>query len=631
MRKRKLASSAGVRALARKSAMLAGLSATASLVLAVSVSAPSRADETPASAAATAHGGPSYSGEAPQAAAAAAHPDYVRTSQYVAVRDGAKLAIDILHPAQNGVMIAGRLPVVLIATPYQRAMVVGGRLMTQAEMNKTYAALLKAGYVVAALDIRGRGASFGDQLAPGHVAADDTNRLDLYDVIEWLAVQPWSSGAIGMSGCSYVGNTVHWAASAMPPHLKAIAPCAAPIDSYASVMRPGGVNQTGFLAQWDSLMRQQLSVGVPVDDDRDGAVLKSVVDHRVQWLAAHPYDLIKAREAQPFRDSKTPEATTAYEWNYAPNYAITNMPVLQFGGWRDLFPQDTLRWRETLAAEGLPLRLVIGPWWHCQWYDADPQTAAEHIRWYDRYLKGIDNGVDRQPSIRYYVMGAPAGHEWREASQWPIPGIAKADFYLGGGRSGSAASVNDGSLARRAAEQGGADAYKVDYGVTTTGLSTRWNIPRGAPPQLDTAAIDAKSLTYTSAPFTEGAEFTGFPVLSLWMASSVPNPDFYFYLSVVDPDGKTTLMTDGQLRAANRTVRRPPWPDVDHVPWQGAFAGDNAPLTPGQPAKIDLALYPVSFYVKPGQRVRLTINDFDKGNFDTPVEASPPTITILRD
>jgi len=586
------------------------------------------ADATTSPAPAAAASGRAYGGDGSQAAATG-QQGYVRTSQYVTVRDGVKLAIDILRPAKASADTA-RLPVVLIATPYQRAMVMNGRLLTQVEMNKTYAALVDAGYVVAALDIRGRGASFGDPLAPGRVAGDDTNRLDLYDVIEWLAAQPWSSGAIGMSGCSYVGNTVHWAASAMPPHLKAIAPCAAPIDSYASVMRPGGVNQVGFLAAWDALMRQELAVGAPVDQDRDGAMLKSVVDHRLQWLAEHPYDLIKAREAQPFRDSKTPEATAAYEWNYVPNYAITQMPVLQFGGWRDLFPQDTLRWREAFAAEGLPVRLVIGPWWHCQWYDADPQTAREHIRWYDHYLKGVDNGVDREPSIRYYVLGAPAGREWREAAQWPLPGTSKVDFYLDGAKSASVGSVNDGALTP-APGRDGADRYTVDYSVTTTGLSTRWNIPRGTPPQLDTAAIDSKSLTYTTAPFTTGGEFTGFPVLSLWVASSTPNPDFYFYLSVVDPDGKTTLVTDGQLRAANRTTRRPPWPDVDHAPWQGALAADAAPLTPGQRAKIDLALYPTSFYVKPGQRVRLTINGFDKGNFDTPVAPTPPTITILRD
>ena len=556
-----------------------------------------------------------------------ATPDFVRTSQFVTVRDGTRLAIDILRPARGGVAVEGRLPVVLQATPYQRAMVREGKLVTAAQSTQHLAALLNAGYVVASLDIRGRGASFGE--ASSTDTGTDRDRLDLYDVIEWLAVQPWSTGDIGMAGCSYVARTIYWAASAMPPHLKAIAPCSAPLDSFASVMRPGGVNQQTFLTAFDGQMRMLDGLAVPVDEDRDGSLAKAAIaEHMKKWDTGGAATMGR-RGGRPWRDSPEPGAPNLInEWNYASNFAISRLPVLQFGGWRDLFPQDTVRWQQTFAQIGLKQRLVIGPWYHCLWY-LDPISPEEHVLWFDRFLKGKDNGADRRPSIRYYVMGAPKGAEWREADRWPLPGSTPVRYHLSGGASGTVRGVHDGSLALSAPRDAGADAYVVDYDVTTTGLATRWlqNRPGSS---LDTSKMDAKSLTYTTAPFEAGTEFTGFPVISFWATSTTANPDFYVYVSVVNPDGATTLMTDGQLRGSNRKLRTPPWPSHG-LPWQGGFASDGSPFKPGQPEKIELTLYPTSFYVQKGQRVRVTINNFDKGNFDTPREASAPTIRLLRD
>jgi len=573
-----------------------------------------------------------YDGARPATQPLPAAPEFVRTSQYVTVRDGTRLAIDILRPARNGVVSSERLPVILQATPYQRAVRRDGRLVTAADQPHL-GALLASGYVIASLDIRGRGASFGE--ASSGDTGSDADRYDLYDIIEWLAVQPWSSGAIGMAGCSYVGRTVYWAASALPPHLKAVVPCSAPLDNYESVMRPGGVNQTAFLTQFDQMMRTMDSVGVAVDEDTSGALLKQAIASRAgRWTEGRRSSMTQ-RALRPWRDTPAKDPaephSIAFEWNYASNFAIGRTPVLQFAGWRDLFPQDSIRWRQLFASMGLPQKIIIGPWYHCVWYAA-PGTPEEHVRWFDRYLKGLQNGVDGEPSIRYLVMGAPAGQEWREANEWPLPDTTAVNYFLVAGSKGAKVSVNSGGLADQAPSvAAGADIYKVDYTVTTTGLNTRWNIPRSGAPQLDTRELDGKSLTYTSAPFKEGAEFTGSPVLNLWVESTTANPDFYAYVSIVDPDGKTMLVTDGQLRASNRTLRTPPWPNAEGLPWHGGYFSDASPLSPGKPAKLEFALFPTSFYVKQGQRIRVTINNFDKGNFDTPVEPTSPTVRILRD
>ena len=153
------------------------------------------------------------------------YSEWTRSSQYVAVRDGTKLAVDIYRPAVSGKPVSTPYPVILEATPYHRVQQTNGQIT--ASNLKAWLPLLKRGYVVAILDIRGRGASFGTVYAGGF--DQEATRWDLWDVIEWLARQSWSNGNIGMGGCSYVGLTQMWAAETMPPHLKTIAPCSAPI------------------------------------------------------------------------------------------------------------------------------------------------------------------------------------------------------------------------------------------------------------------------------------------------------------------------------------------------------------------------------------------------------------------
>ena len=240
--------------------------------------------------------------------------DSIRSSQYVMVRDGTRLAIDIYRPAVGGKAVDRRLPVILVATPYHRSSQNNGELLTflapQGNHHNIFAEIMKHGYVIASLDIRGRGASFGTVYAGG--MENEANRWDLYDVIEWLAVQPWSDGNIGMGGCSYVGKTQLWAASSAPPHLKAIAPTGAPFDAYG-LARVNGVLRD-HLVKLDQSM-QQLDVtfpAAPVDEDQDGSLRQAAIaEHRISWdtgLAG----FTPARKARPFRDSPWSRPGFAY-------------------------------------------------------------------------------------------------------------------------------------------------------------------------------------------------------------------------------------------------------------------------------------------------------------------------------
>jgi uncharacterized protein len=575
------------------------------------------------------------------AAGNATYSESIRTSEYVRVRDGTRLAIDIYRPEVNGMPVDEKLPVILVATPYHRSSENNGEILTflapQGNHRNIFAEVLKHGYVIASLDVRGRGASFGTVYAGG--MENDVNRWDLYDVIEWLAMQPWSDGNIGMGGCSYVGRTQLWAASAAPPHLKVIAPTGAPFDTYG-LARVNGVTRD-LLVKLDASMRA-LDVEFPapaVDDDHDGALRQAAIaEHRISWdrgLAG----FTPARKARPFRDSPwlVPEFAypAAAEWNYLPNYRMSRIPVLQYTGWRDLTLESDTTLYEALAAAGAAQKMIIGPWYHCEWDQSGLTDAvAQYIAWYDYWLKGIKNGVMAGPPVQYYVVGAPPGHEWRSAQQWPLPNERPTTYYFAGkSPTGSDAMLNvekpSGTNERK-------DDYLVDYSVTAADLPTRfyWGIPNAVNPgliPLKTAALDTKSMTYTTVPLEHDSELTGYPRVNLFVSSTTHDQDFFIYLEDVNEHGVSTLITEGIIRGSNRALRVPPFANGG-LPWHPSLEQDQVNLVPGVPVKLDFVLHPMSYYVRKGHRIRVTINNFDKGgSWDTPVITPAPTVSIYHD
>ena len=569
------------------------------------------------------------------------YSDSIRTSQYITVRDGTRLAIDIYRPAVGGKPVDKKLPVILVATPYHRSSENNGEILTflapQGNHRNVFAEILKRGYVIASLDVRGRGASFGTVYAGG--IENEANRWDLYDVIEWLAAQPWSDSNIGMGGCSYVGRTQLWAASTAPPHLKAIAPTGAPFDTYAMAARVNGVTRDLYEKLDQSMKALDVDYPAPaVDTDPDGTLRQAAIaEHRVSWdtgLAGFR----PARKARPFRDSPWSRPEFAYppaaEWNYLTNYKLSKLPVLQYTGWRDLTLDSDTTLYQALAGEGVTQKLIIGPWYHCEWDQSDlTDPVAEYTAWYDYWLKGIKNGVPDSPRVRYYVVGAPIGHEWQSAERWPLPNEHPTTYYL------AAKAVAGGDVTLRTempSGSGGKDDYVVDYEATAADLATRflWGIPDAPNPGLipiKTNALDSKSLTYTTAPLDRNSELTGFPRLTLFASSTAKDQDFFVYLEEVDEHDVSTLMTEGIIRASNRATRITPFANGGN-PWHPSLKDDQAELTSGVPVKLDFVLHPMSNYIRKGHRLRVTISNFDKGDYwDTPEMKPAPTVSIYHD
>jgi putative CocE/NonD family hydrolase len=241
-----------------------------------------------------------------------------------------------------------------------------------------------------------------------------------------------------MMGGSYSGIAQLFAASQAPPHLRAIFPTMHMFDFYDNSYQ-NGIYMVDFFEEWDEIVRGlDASTAVPVapvDDDPDGEMLARALALREQ--NGYPLDCIPFA---PYRDSPPPCVAS---WAaISPNTYIdainaSGVAVYQQGGWFDVRTPDPILWYVNLE---VPHRLVMPDWSHG---DFEEWLPVEILRWFDYWLKGVDNGIMDEPSLTYRLIGKTA---WRTAEQWPLPNEQRSPFYFHAGPSDSVDSVNDGSL-----------------------------------------------------------------------------------------------------------------------------------------------------------------------------------------
>ncbi len=536
------------------------------------------------------------------------------TSQFVQVRDRTRLAVDIFRPAMNGVAVETAYPVLLGVTPYRRAFCeTDGSVSRYAE---TYAGgiaeLTKYGYVVVALDLRGRGASFSISVArQGWEEA-----WDIHDVIEWLAEQSWCDGKVGMWGCSYPGADQLRTAATKPSALKAIWwASGATGDMYEKTVR-GGVRSDDY--NWDKLVSMDDKT-VPVDEDEDGALLREAVSSR-------PFNTTQEQieSSQPFRDSYVPATGSRFNLENSPLYYRDLINETGIGIYHWLTWNDTTESRLRLVDAvnfGSPLKLMIGGFWgHCgggmtpngtQRNGTPPEAEridffAEHHRFFDYYLKGIDNGLLTEPPVYLYTKGRPSGEEWRFESAWPLATETRRRLYF---------DENHGLVFHVPHE--GEDEHQVDYSISTKDMA-------------------AKGLVYETTPLLHDAELTGHPVVHLWVSSTATDGDFFAVLEDIDENGNSVLgpwpHIDGRLRASHRKLSEPEFDNLG-LPWHRSFAEDIKPLVPGERTELRFDIMPTSNVFKAGHRIRITISGsiLDGSGRAPGLEGGPaPLITVYR-
>ena len=461
----------------------------------------------------------------------------------VPMRDGVKLATDILRPAGTA-----RVPVLLNFGPYHKDGR-GGRLAVDS-VHRHFAAL---GYAGVSADLRGLGNSGG--VSPG--AFHPGEALDGHDLVEWIAAQPWCDGNVGMWGVSYPGITALATAATCPPHLKAIVPIHASADLYRGVVGLGGT-ASGFWmrADWGPRMAAY-NLMPPQWQDPQGRWVKIWAEHLAgndPWLdafTAHPDD-------DDFWRSRRVDVTR-----------IT-CPTFNICGWRDLYADCTPLDHALIRA---PKKLMMGPWKH-EFPDTAKEAPAaglwEMQRWFDRWLKDQANGVAQDPPVSLFVQGRQ-GH-WRAEQGWPPVNIASQTYHpdAAGGLS---------------TQQPGPAQTDYRYDPTVGMQSLAWDPWTTAlDPTLlrDQSADDARSLCFTSAPLAAPLQLVGAPAASLSLTASALPLNVVLKLAAVDANGASTLITSG-------------WLKLDGL------------LVAGQRTTVQVALRTTAFRLEAGQRLRLSV------------------------
>ncbi|MGH9628552.1 MAG: CocE/NonD family hydrolase [Bryobacteraceae bacterium] len=501
----------------------------------------------------------------------------------IPMRDGSTLATDLFLPARQG-----KWPVILIRTPYNK----------EAEHLKArYFA--RRGYVVAAQDVRGRYKSKG--VWDPHVHESE----DAVDTIHWLASQPFSTGKIGMIGASYKAWVQWWAAIQCPPELVTIVPNVSPPDPFDITY------QQGVLFLWPTLGWILLVESGALDDISGAAyqqVMKKPYDKLIRCLPVVELDkAVLGKRVEYWRNWIEHPVNDDY-WqrvSFHDRLANVTIPVFHQSGWFDYDGIGTKRNYLKMASLGRPYqKLVIGPWGHtdepqaCAGGKDSGQEAAidlrrEYLRWFDYWLKGIDNGIASEPLVRLFVMGA---NRWIRAGAYPLPQTRWEKWYLAsGGRANT--SLGDGVLSRSVpVQEAEADRFRYNPGDPTpdpcsTGISVNQS-RNGHPFSQHEKLVRSRDdiLVYTSSSFTRPRTFVGPLSAVVYASSSAPDTDWHVRLMEVEADGKISVLAHGTVRARYRLSTKTP-----------------KLLQPGRVYRFDIDLCHIGVRIAAGSRLRVEV------------------------
>jgi uncharacterized protein len=470
----------------------------------------------------------------------------------VPMRDGVVLRADIMRPAEGG-----KFPVLVYRTPY------GKDAAQQAYTTFTHA--VEHGYAVVIQDVRGRYHSDGD------FRPYENEGRDGYDTIEWAAAQPWSNGDVGTFGLSYPGAVQWLAAVQSPPHLKAMIP-AMTFSTPQNFFYAGGTWDMSWIEWiWDNIAwdtRAKKNLPGPRTREEAYAVWK---EERTQMLNTLPLlDLKPLQHVAPYYFDWLRHPPEDPWWNWSElrdKYARTQAAVLNLSAWYDdnYGPEGaTTNYAGLLKArEGdkdARTHLLLGPWVHgvdsteearSGERDFGPSAVIDYdeviLRWMDHYLKGMDNGVDREEPVRYFVMGS---NQWREADRWP-PAARETPTFLAPGPDGT-------SLGRLQTEPfDNQDSFSEFVSDPASPVVNPYNSP-GAH-DYRKLADRADVLTFDSPVLQEDTEVTGPIKARIFISCDCRDFDLWARLMDVSSNGTAlNLMSPGLdvLRASYRDLGR---------------------------------------------------------------------------
>lgn len=509
---------------------------------------------------------------------------HARRGQMIPMKDGVRLAADVVLPNTSV-----PVPTILIRTPYLRA----GELITAEDKYPP------RGYALVVQDVRGRGDSEGVFDPFLHEASDASDTLD------WIAAQPWSDGGVGMIGSSYVGVVQWYAAISGNPHLKAIIPIVSPPDPDENFPYEGGVLML-MIGWWAAVMDAQ---------DEDGfAAGIPLLDYAEAFRALPLSELDSAVETKrTFVDDWVAHPPSDHEYwaprRFHPRIPEIDIPVLNISGWFDgdqpgaLLNFQAMRDRGPVSARDHQY-LMMGPWGHGvnlvrRLGDVDfgdkavIDLDAVCLRFFDRYMKGISNGIDEEDRVLLFTMGE---NRWRRTTNWPPPEVHPTRVFLRG-EGNAGLRTGDGRLSLDPPDDSSTppDTYRydpldpIDLGPMELDFSDILGNSATADHSQIVDRVDV--LDFRSPPLAEDVTLTGNFTYHLTVSTDAADTDFAGGLFSVDEAGRMLAVSGGIQRLRYRKG-----PAVDE------------PVAPNTVVPIVIDGWANSIRIKAGQRLHLQLS-----------------------
>ncbi|MBD0022884.1 CocE/NonD family hydrolase [Gordonia pseudamarae] len=577
----------------------------------------------------------------------------VRTDVPIRMSDGTVLRADIYRPADARQRpVDTRTPVIVNLTPYTKLLTSLGSAVIQHPVLEPFLDqvlskvrltgplrggddligtirdkgiktmmvddnLIRSGYTQVVVDVRGTGFSQGTW-----DVFRSREQMDTIEVINWAAAQKWSDGKIGMAGVSYSGINQIYAAKMAPKALKAIFPVEPGGDLIRDVVAPGGGLGVGFLPLWLTLVNATKLI------PNVASMMNGTFDWK--WLAdrmSEPgtfYPQLLAALTVPDIASIPPNLKSLLDESsderssWLSGADKITVPTMIYGGWFDLFTNSEVRMFNRIPLPPNKKKLIMGDGYHItigagQFGKNGTPSRLDVLQraWFDKWLKGIDNGIDEYGP----VVLQNVGDNWITADQFPRAGMHRQRLYLSDRRSGTAPyAVRDGSLTTAKVNSRG--RLTVSPGLATVCSRDSAQQTIGVVAVLPVCSDDARfserdALTFTSAPVATTRSVSGYTNVRLNTVLDATDGYWVATLNDVAPDGTSKVLASGQLVASLR--------DYDAAKSEFAPNGDvidphltmtlsaRQPVTPGRPVTVDIGLLPTEAKIRAGHRLRVDV------------------------
>jgi putative CocE/NonD family hydrolase len=481
---------------------------------------------------------------------------------FIPLKDGTRLAARIWLPADAE---SRPVPAILEYLPYRKR---DGTAERDQLMHPYFAA---HGYAAVRVDVRGTGESDGVLLDEYLKQEQD----DCLEVLEWLAAQPWCTGACGMIGISWGGFNGLQVAARRPAQLKAVISVCSTDDRYADDVHYMGGSLLVDNFAWASVMFSLQSY--PPDPALVGERWREMWLERLEHLPLLADNWLQHQRRDDY-------------WRHGSvgeNYADIACAVYAIGGWADGYSNTVPR---LLAGLRCPKKGLIGPWAHQYPHFAEPGPRIgflhECLRWWDQWLKGRDSGIMSEPVYRVWMEEwAPPQSAYRERAgrwvaepAWPSPNLKTKTFI-----------VNAGGLEEKPKPEAGL-ILPTRLGVGL--LAGHW-CPYGVAPDLpsDQREEDGQSLVFDSPALEETIEILGAPVVHVEFSADRPQAQLCVRLNDVARDGSSLRVSYGLLNLTHRRSHEHP-----------------EPLEPGRRYRVRIQLNDAAHAFPRGHRVRLSVS-----------------------